>query len=465
MEMKKIITIVGSSLVIVVGGFFGFRIWALKSGTSLIKQGAPTFARGQERLKLANKLGSDQAGFTLGMAYWDGTGVEKDFKEAMRWLLPAADAGHLDALAAVGMAYRFGDGVERDEKKAQAYFRKAADEGQVKAMALLAEDLLEGTHGEKKNEQEAFKLAKGSAEKGDARGMHLLGRIYISLANAEGPLVKGVQGNPAEGLRWIEKAAIAGNSESCYVTGAAYLALPKKDAANMLANVLLGKKSFPINFGSVDGTMAALNVDGQHFQRDLQKAKDFLMKAVNGYPNGPGELLFNNIYMSSSVNQNPDQSNSIRVLEQLTEAGDAWAPWMLCVFYTRGIVDPPIAKDPDKAMKYLRIAASRGNKDAKEGLKAFDEALEQRNAPIQVERLGIYAPDGFPRIQGLVRNTTNVPHNARVAIDLLQPNGTLIENYSKTLFGIAPGQAAMIDIAIAPYHRNAQVKVRSVEWQ
>jgi len=71
----------------------------------------------------------------------------------------------------------------------------------------------------------------------------------------------------------------------------------------------------------------------------------------------------------------------------------------------------------------------------------------------------------FPRVIGYAKNIGNSTLDANVQFDLLDPRGVILENYSKTLFGIPPGGSQMIDIAIAPYHRNARVQVRGVKWR
>lgn len=465
MKVKTLLAATLGVSALCISGFFGTRTWAIRTGKSLADQGAPTFARAKSRLELAHSLGSSHAAYRLGMLFWDGKSVDTNYPEAIKWLQRAADSGDGDALYQLFWAYKNGFGVKTDAEKAQQYLRQAVREKHPKAMGRLADDRLEGANGEAKDGQEALRLAVESARGEDPGGLYLLGRIKVSLAYPEGPLVKGATGTPREGLELIEKAAEKGHGLAAFVIGAAYLAMPAKEATEFTMVVLGGEHAFPTNFGSAAGMSTALNTDGKLLSRDLAKAERFLLLAAKEISTGPGEMLFRKIYQSNSINPNPDSVRAKQTLERLLEAGDSWAPFRLGMAYLQGEAALNIQRDEKKGYSLLQTAHIRGDANAFKVIDILDAAARRNSEPFQVERLGIYAPDGFPRIQGIVKNVTQVPHNARVVIDLVQPNGTLIENYSKTFFGILPGQSAAIDIAIAPYHRNAQVKLRGVQWQ
>jgi TPR repeat protein len=414
---------------------------------------------------LAHKMGSTHAAYRLGMVHWEGeAGVEVNFSEAMKWLKPAADGGDPDALYKVGVAYRYGQGVEKDEKKGQSYVHEASNLGQPEAMATLAEDLLAGEHGEAKNGAEAHRLAKAAAEKGDPDGMNLLGRMYISLAYPEGALVKDIKGSPQEGLRWMEKAAEAGiyrkHASSCFVIGAAYLAMPQDGATGFLVETLGGATNFPTGFGSVKATMSALNVGGATMPRDLHKAERFLIKAAKLGARGAGELLIRKGFQDPAINPNTDPARTKKALDDLVAADDAWAIYTLGVAYARGELG--LKSDAKEAERLVRLAADRGNLDARRIIAAMDAPKPD---PITLITPQIVDSAGFPRVLGYAKNISNGTLDANVEFDLIDTNGVILEHYSKTLFSIPPGGTEQIEIAIAPRHRNARVQVRGVKWR
>lgn len=106
----------------------------------------------------------------VGRRYAHGTGVQKDYAEAVRWLREAALAGDTDAMCLLGICYqRGGHGIKQDQAKYVYWYRKAA-------------------------------------EAGDADAMFAVGVFYH--------LGDGVKKDKAEAARWWRKAAEAGNSDA-----------------------------------------------------------------------------------------------------------------------------------------------------------------------------------------------------------------------------------------------------------
>jgi len=75
--------------------------------------------------------GNAHAQVALGECYLNGTGVEKDDVEAVKWFRKAAEQGNAHAQVKLGECYRNGTGVEKDDVGAVKWFRKAAEQGRV----------------------------------------------------------------------------------------------------------------------------------------------------------------------------------------------------------------------------------------------------------------------------------------------------------------------------------------------
>jgi hypothetical protein len=69
--------------------------------------------------------------------YETGRGVERDYGEAMRWFLMAAEQGDDYSQSHIGYLYEQGLGVARDEKLAAEWYAKAADRGYAWAQMSL----------------------------------------------------------------------------------------------------------------------------------------------------------------------------------------------------------------------------------------------------------------------------------------------------------------------------------------
>ena len=70
--------------------------------------------------------------FNFGMAYFSGTGTERDEVAAGGWLRRAAEAGHHGAMYILAHLLEAGrGGFERDLERSQQWFRRAANDGYV----------------------------------------------------------------------------------------------------------------------------------------------------------------------------------------------------------------------------------------------------------------------------------------------------------------------------------------------
>lgn len=58
-----------------------------------------------------------------------GLGVAKDYAEAMRWYIKAAEQNDDLALSYIGFMYELGQGVAQDNVKAYMWFRLSVDKG------------------------------------------------------------------------------------------------------------------------------------------------------------------------------------------------------------------------------------------------------------------------------------------------------------------------------------------------
>lgn len=83
------------------------------------------------------RAGNADAQHLLGLMYYMGRGVERDYKQALAWHRKAALQGKADAQYVVGAMYYTGNSVLQDQKLAVAWFRKAAEQGHAEAQHAL----------------------------------------------------------------------------------------------------------------------------------------------------------------------------------------------------------------------------------------------------------------------------------------------------------------------------------------
>jgi len=81
--------------------------------------------------------GDVDAQYNLGVIYYHGEGVPRDFEKAYIWFRKAAEQDDADAQYNLGFMYGRGEGVQKDHTQSLQWFKRAADQGHSAAKAIL----------------------------------------------------------------------------------------------------------------------------------------------------------------------------------------------------------------------------------------------------------------------------------------------------------------------------------------
>jgi len=84
--------------------------------------------------------------------------VEKNGKEAQKWLLMSAEQENTNAMFNLGLIYLQGQGIPKDESKAFEWFERAAKQNDISSVCNLGYMMLTGKPNGKKDEKEALRL-------------------------------------------------------------------------------------------------------------------------------------------------------------------------------------------------------------------------------------------------------------------------------------------------------------------
>jgi TPR repeat protein len=135
-----------------------------------------------------------EAMLMLGLIYeTGGFGIKKNYKEALYWYNRASKLGSSEALNSLGLIYA--EKISpKDPQKAFEYYLKAAEKGNSKAQYNLAVMYKEGNNIEK-NREKAYYWHTKSAEQDSWRSQHNLACMYEENKNYK------------EAFKWIKKAA------------------------------------------------------------------------------------------------------------------------------------------------------------------------------------------------------------------------------------------------------------------
>ncbi len=113
--------------------------------------------------------------------YREGRGVAKDFIQAKKWFLLAAEQGEPLAWVNLGLMAEQGQGGPKDEAVAQTWFQKAAEGGDKFAQNNLGVLLRDGI-GVERNYSEAITWFKRSAAQGYLKAQLSLAQLYERMA-------------------------------------------------------------------------------------------------------------------------------------------------------------------------------------------------------------------------------------------------------------------------------------------
>jgi TPR repeat protein len=141
-----------------------------------------------ETVRKEAEAGDSVAQFDIGVRFWTGNGVPKDYSEAVRWWRKAADQANLSAQYNLGWCYYFGEGVGTNYSEAVKWFREPAEYGHGKAQLGLGGCYANG-RGVPEHHIEAYKwlnLAAAQGVEDAAKLRDLLATVMTPQQIAEG---------------------------------------------------------------------------------------------------------------------------------------------------------------------------------------------------------------------------------------------------------------------------------------
>ncbi len=136
------------------------------------------FAFALKELEVLSNEGDPNAQYSLGVMYYEGSGVERNSKIAASLFNMSAKQGNPYAKYNLGVIYRDEDGL-KDADLAFKWMSDAAHQGLVVAQYNLGYIYQEGI-GTGKNAVAAINWYKRAAESGDPEAQRQLGSLYLT---------------------------------------------------------------------------------------------------------------------------------------------------------------------------------------------------------------------------------------------------------------------------------------------
>jgi TPR repeat protein len=158
--------------------------------------------------------GSSAAQNELGVAYYNGTNVQRDYALALSWFRRAALQGQTEARRNLAALCRRGLGTARDDIGARQLYYQGAKQGDPSAQASLGEMLIAGQGGPAAP-SDGLSWMLIAARTGNMTAMVKLGDFYALGSASTHDLAKSAA--------WRKAAAAAGDAASMYAYGSMVL--------------------------------------------------------------------------------------------------------------------------------------------------------------------------------------------------------------------------------------------------
>ena len=165
--------------------------------------------------KKAAVNGDSTAQFALGLNYYRGNGLEKNYTDAIYWLTKVAERGNVEAKHYLWDCYS-SKGTQRDTVKAIYWLTKIAECGDTSVQRRLGDFYAKGQYAPQDSSKAIYWFAQ-AAEQGNVAAQSTLGNSYY--------YGKGLAQDYSKAVSWYTKAAERGDAEAqyglylCYMNG------------------------------------------------------------------------------------------------------------------------------------------------------------------------------------------------------------------------------------------------------
>ncbi len=310
----------------------------------------------------ANK-GIPKAQYIIGRCYFNGSGVEKNLNQTIKWWTKAAENGYIDAQNDLGNCYANGIGVEKDILKAEYWWKKAADQGDELAIKNLelwkdlifqAKSSLDIKNNNDINSNNIFSKNIKSAEDGNPEAQLKIGICYQT--------GNGVPKNNSKAFEWIEKSAKQGNADAQTCLGLCY-GMGTGVEENYAEALKWWRKAANQNDAQAQYYIGMCYHHGTGVSVDHHQAAIWFKKAAN-LDNSDAQFMMG-VYYSTGTGVEENASEAASLWLKAAMNGNSEAQFLIGVCYENG---EGIKQDKDKALYWYRKAAENGHEEAKNKL-------------------------------------------------------------------------------------------------
>ena len=177
---------------------FAWRMEEIKQKIEEVRTQSEEEAEESSKYEIEAKQGDTYAQNHLGIMYYNGKEVGKNYVKAAEWFEKAAKQGDANGQRNLGLMYESGEGVPQDYVKAIQWYGKAAEQGLASAQNNLG-FMYEKGYGVKIDYVKAIQWYEKAAEQDNYHSQLTLAKMY-----EEG---KGITQDFIKAVKWYKKAA------------------------------------------------------------------------------------------------------------------------------------------------------------------------------------------------------------------------------------------------------------------
>lgn len=294
---------------------------------------------------------------TVGLMYQEGEGVDVDLAKGHQWIEKGALNGDSAAYYYLGKDFYYGTGCEKNYQEAFKWLSKYIENANANnggEASLLLGLMCELGDGCSKDLNKALKLFMYSANCGIVKAQKIVGSYYY--------LGKGVDMDREEGLKWYMKAAKQGDAGAQCITGELLFAGVGSVYPKYAEAVEWLKKSAKQGYAAAYTKLGECFLSGKGVTEDKEQAVAYFKKAS---ANDPVALYKLGICYCFGQGVEQNYEEAVRYFKDAAELGVPEAQYNLAVCYYNG---EGVVRNYKKAFELYSVAAESGNADAQANL-------------------------------------------------------------------------------------------------
>lgn len=301
-----------------------------------------------KQLEAEHRAGNLVSTYLLGKIFFDGIYARPDYQKSIDYWSAGAQRGSLDCEKSLGDCYFFGNGFPEDNLKALEIYQSVLQKNPTELHSLCQIGRMYGYGwGVNKDVPHAIKLLENAWEKGSARAATEIGLLYMFETERNVENVKSA-------IKWYQRGADKGDPKGCYRMGLLHesgdygVAKSPKMAYRLMcrAKELTDALGFLIESSGFDVATP-------------EELKSILDEGIRRANFGDASLMGSLGYYYAKI---ADRKNADFWYEKAIENGDSFSAFRYGVKFAFGM--DGYEKNPDKAYKYLCVAAEGGETSA-----------------------------------------------------------------------------------------------------